>query len=327
LRELHKCYSSLSNVPGAHPRDLNPKEIIMGETAKQEPDDIKPPTGDDKPALELEDQVEIVLDIEDEDEGTPPPQPKRNPVRDMRNRIKEQKGENSDLRKENMELKERLRTKETPAGTTSPPSDDGVPTLEGCGYDTTKYQQQYAEYNQKQLDARIDERFREVEGRDVRTAASQQAEVTIEKHYERASELKVANYEEVEDVAVAALGVDLVRSIQTTVDNSERLIYWLGMNPEKAAGLKVQFDSNPGKATFELGRLSSKLSLRPKGKQPPAPDMGVKGGGSAINATLYGKFLKKLNIAYDSGVDSLSAARAIRKEAKAAGIELPYNIS
>jgi hypothetical protein len=278
----------------------------------------------------IENEVEVVLEtIDGEEETTSEPPAKRSPViRDMRKRIKEQNRENKDLSTENATLRAQLaaaaQQQPAPPAPPAPEVSDVPPTLESCGYDSDKFQEEYSKWNDAQLDKKLDQRLQQQQRREQKSSATQQNESLIEGHYQRASELKVGDYEAVEDVAVAALGVQLVQAIQTTVDNSETLIYWLGKNPEKAAALAVQFEANPGKATFELGKLASRVSLRPKGGGAPDPDIPVRGGGGTVNASLVAKYQKALDEATNAD-NPLEARRKVREAAAANGVTLPYN--
>jgi hypothetical protein len=302
----------------------------MGDEAQLE---IQPNAELDTPEVipEIEGEVVVVLEGQGEEELAPQP-PKRNPVRDLRNRVKEQNRENSTLSKENKRLAEALElaSQQQPA----PPIRERQqpisavveqPTMESCGYDASKFQTEYSIWNDAQLDIKLDERLGGRERREQESTATQANENLISKHYERATDFKVGDYEQMEDIAVDILGVDVVQAIQTTVDNSEVLLYHLGSNKDKAAALAALFKSSPGKATLELGKLSGNLTLRPKnGKGAPDPDMPVRGGGGAINATLLAKYQKQLDKAYD-GPDPIAAARAVRAAAEEAGVPLAYN--
>jgi len=285
----------------------------------------------------LENEVEVVL-VGDEDEQSEKPAPKRNPIVDMRKRIKEQNRENKEVKSELDKLRERLAQYENGQAPASAPSPapsaaptaqpniaDEPPTLEECGYDTTLYQQKMVAWNRELVKQTVDEQYGDQSAREQRRASETRAEAAVTAHYQRASELKVSDYVQAEDAAVEVLGAQLISSLQTTLDQSETLIYFLGKNPDKAQEMKELFDTNPGKATFALGQLSSKLTLLPKGKKPPNPDVPLTGGGGSVNASTYNRYLKQLNVAYDEG--DINTAKDIRAQAKAEGITLPFNVS
>ena len=300
----------------------------MGDAAQLDTDNNQE-LDTQQPIVEIENEVVIHIEGQEELELETPTPAKRNPVRDMRKRIKEQNRENTDLSKANQSLQDRIHALEnpvTPAPVETPKEVSNVaPTLADCGYDTEKFQTEYSIWNDAQLDKRLEERLGKRDTRVQKDAATQQTEDLITSHYQRASNLAVGDYEQTEDVAVAALGVQLVQSIQTTVDNSEALIYWLGKNPEEAAKLAVIFDANPSKGTLALGALSGKVSFKPKGgKGAPEPEIAVRGGGGSTNTTLQAKFNQKLAEA-SNAENPLAARKQVRDEANAAGITLPFN--
>jgi len=295
----------------------------MGEQQQQLEHDDKDKLDEQQPSVVIEDEVVVVLEGQEEEAPPTEQPPKRNPVRDMRKRIKEQNRENSDQSKVIRDLQAQLAAASKKPD--DPPATDEAPTLEGCGYDTQKFQTEYSIWNDAQQDKKLDERISKRENREQQTTATEQTEKRIEGHYQRASDLQVGDYEQTEDAAVAVLGVNLVQSIQNTVDDSELIIYYLGKNPVKAAELSVVYEQNPANFTYQLGKLSGKITLRPKnGKGAPNPDIPVGGGGGSANATLLSKYLKKL--AEASNADNpLAARKLVREQATSAGIDLPYN--
>lgn len=294
----------------------------MGDEAQQLDTDLDQDLDKQTPPPAIEDEVEIFVEPTEEELELEAAPVKRNPVRDMRKRIKEQNRENKDLSSENQQLRDQLAANKPAIPAVA---DKPEPTLEDCGYDTEKFQREYSIWNGAQLDKKLDDRLNRQHTSEQTSAATAEREASIEGHYQRASELRVGDYEEVEDVAVEALGAKLIQSIQSTVDNSEALIYYLGKNPEKAAQVAVLFEANPGKATFELGKIASRITLRPKGKGAPVPDLAVPGGGGALNASVYNRYKKALDAAYGKG--DLSAIKAVRLEAKNAGVDLPFNVT
>jgi len=260
--------------------------------------------------------VDIVLEGEESQEAVKSP---KNPVRDMRKRIKEQNRENSALREEVNVLKQAMQSGGTPRVEEPKvvvPTER--PTLASTNYDTGEYELQMEAYMAGGVERAIDKRLINAKQQDNNKAD----ESSIAEHYKRATDLNVGDYEEMEDKAIEALGVDIVQSLQTTVDQSEMLIYYLGKNPKKAAEIRSTFDRNPAKATFELGTLAAKLTLKPRGDKIPAPDDPLGGGGGGVNPH-YNKYFKMLQKAYDDG--DLDTARKVRTEAKDKGVELPYN--
>lgn len=271
---------------------------------------------------------EIVLEGEEEEQQEEKPVvPKRNAVRDMRKRIKEQNTENSDLRSTVRDLEEKV-TRLSAGGQQAPvvaPQPTVKPTLADYSYDSDAYEAALEQWHDDQFDARMDKRQGDTSRTSAHESATQKVEDAITSHYARASDLNVPDYEATEDAAIASLGANLVQSIQSSAENSELLLYYLGKKPAKASEIAALYRINPGKATLALGALSGKITLRPNTTKAPNPDMGVKGGGGATSTASYNKHWKALQKAYDAG--DLQLAQQVRKKAKAAGIELPFNVA
>lgn len=209
----------------------------------------------------------------------------------------------------------------TPSGAT-----EGAdwPKMEDYGYDTEKYQAAVTQYASTLVDNAVNSGFekRETEAEKAERLVQQEAKIT--NYYKSAAELNLPKFEEAEDKVVDKFGVDLVQSIQTGIPDAAKIIYYLGQNPKQLALFAAKFKESPGVATYELGVLSTKLSLKPKSKQPPMPDTPLKGGGAGNeNSSTYRRFASELDKAYDSG--DMAKVREVRKEAKQAGIDLPFS--
>lgn len=272
------------------------------------------------------DEIVLIGDEEQEDEVTPTP-PKRKPVQDMRKRIKEQNDENRDLRGTVRDLQDKV-AQLTAGGEAAPvvaPTAKGKPTLAAYSYDSDAYEAALEEWHDTRLDARLDKRI----GAQARTSeqdnVTRETEKAITGHYARASDLNVLDYEATEDAAIATLGADLVQQIQASAENSELILYYLGKKPEKASEIATLNRISPGKATLALGAIGSKVTLVPRTSSAPNPDMGVKGGGGGQSTASYSKHMKALQKAYVDG--DLQAAQDVRKKAKTAGVELPFNVA
>jgi len=274
---------------------------------------------------EEHDEVVLIGEEEEQEELKPDP-PKRNAVRDMRKRIKEQNTENSDLRSTVRGLQDQV-NQLTAGGVAAPVvSQPKVkPTLAEHSYDSDAYETALSEWHDDQFNARMDERESNTSRNSNHASATQKVEEAITGHYARASDLNVPDYEATEDLAIETLGANLVQSIQSSADNSELILYYLGKKPEKASEIAALYRISPGKATLALGALSGKITLRPNTTKAPNPDMGVKGGGGTQSTASYNKHMKLLQKAYAEG--DLQQARDVRTAAKAAGIELPFNVA
>ncbi len=109
-------------------------------------------------------------------------------------------------------------------------------------------------------------------------------------HYKKADALKVKDYDDTEDAAIAILGQDVTNQLITASDKSPEVLYYLGKNPDAAKDIKALIESNPVKGVLKLGALEARLKSRPKAKQrnAPDPDGELSGGGSGKRKTKRG---------------------------------------
>lgn len=101
------------------------------------------------------------------------------------------------------------------------------------------------------------------------------------KHYKRAEELGAKDFAEVEDKAIENLGEKLVNDIIETFPDSEKIIYYYGVNSEDAKALKELVLENPVLGVSEIGALRKDLKVRPKSKTAPSPDEELEGSKSS----------------------------------------------
>ena len=286
----------------------------------------------EQPSAEGEGHDDVVLEGEQTAEEESPAPQKRNPIRSMRKRIKEQnrelresRGANESLREEIARLNQTIRNASQPQQPAAEAVPTQRPTLQSAGYDTDRYEQQLDQWYQEQMGQMIEDRLGQQSQDATQQRQSAAFDQAISGHYERANALNVPDYEVIEDAAARMMGLELVEAIQATSEKSEQLIYFLGKRPEKATEIRTLYEQNPGKATLALGELSSQLTLKPKTKTPPDPEVPVRGGGGAQGSPAFNKHYKDLQKAYDAG--DLTEIRRVRQQAKAEGIELPFNIT
>lgn len=182
------------------------------------------------------------------------------------------------------------------------------PTLEQNGFDQQKHAAAMVSWAQGQLSEPIStdsaaqvvrDEFAKINLQKTSHQLKIDEDAVFAKHYERASKLKVRDYAATEEKALQNIGDDLLDAIQKMVPNSERVLYHLGKNPEKAQGFKNVFDTNPTLATLKIGGLSQELSGIPNTKKAPEPENKVEGGSGGATGTIYedtpqGRLNKKL---------------------------------
>lgn len=96
-------------------------------------------------------------------------------------------------------------------------------------------------------------------------------------HYQAADKLKVKDYAETEDKAIAILGKTAVNILieSSDADVSVKVLNYLGKNPDRAEEIAAMLNGRgtlPAKGILALGALGATLVAKPKAKRNPAPD-------------------------------------------------------
>lgn len=192
------------------------------------------------------------------------------------------------------------------------------------GVKDPKYVQAFNEYNEPLIDAAVQRRTSHLaqvkdEGVDPNLVKMQT------KHYERADELAIKDFEEVEDKAISILGKETVNGLVQNSTNSHLVLYYLGKNPDKAEAYAELIKTNPVKAILDLGALGTNLSVGPKHKTEPTPDPDeeLQGGSpSAGQSNKHQSLVDKARQAVHDGTADMSAIIKAKKDAKAAGVTI-----
>lgn len=196
------------------------------------------------------------------------------------------------------------------------------PTLEACGFDEKKYQAALAEYLAGNSRSLLTDELKKLEEKRGEEAVKQSRKASLEQHYQRADALRVKDYDEAEEAALEVLGRSVVEDIAATIEESERVLYYLGKNPAKAEEIKKLIDTNPVKATFALGKLAAGLTLRPKtNPTQKKPDEPLDGGAAPSSANAW---QKKLEAARQKAAETgdFSYVQRLKKSAREAGVKL-----
>ena len=196
-----------------------------------------------------------------------------------------------------------------------------MPTLESCEYDEQKFAQAMVDWVKQDVAPTVfDERLNEYQKQQKSEQAKAGRNKALEAHYERADQLKVKDYDEVEGKAIDVLGRDTVEDIAARTEDSHLVLYYLGKNPAKAEEIKHLLETDPVKATYSLGKLAAGLTIKagPK-KSIPDPDTPVDGGGPSGGN--WQKRIEKARAEAEKTGDMTSVIK-IKKEAKAAGVNL-----
>lgn len=105
-------------------------------------------------------------------------------------------------------------------------------------------------------------------------------------HYQAADKLGIPDYEVVEEKAIDILGKQTVNHLIKSLDNSPKLLYFLGKNPGKAEEIaEMLTGGDTVKAILEIGALSAGLIAQPKAKRKAAPDPDDDLEGASVSRT------------------------------------------
>lgn len=114
------------------------------------------------------------------------------------------------------------------------------------------------------------------------------------KHYERANEMGIKNYGEIEDKAISILGNETVIQIIDNFDDAHVILAYLGTerNSSEAKHIANLIKTKPIRGVAEVGRLSVSLKLKPKNKTVADPDEEIQGDGNTQDGHLERKLAK-----------------------------------
>jgi hypothetical protein len=155
--------------------------------------------------------------------------------------------------------------------------------FDGGAYDPA-YNKAVDEYQDKRLDARLDERLAAQTQKSTVTndqvALAQRLRQKQEAHIERATKLKVKDYEATEDAAIAIMGHQKINHIIMALpDRTEQLVYYLGKNPAVAQKYGDMLETETVRALMELGGILSEIKVKTVSKKSlKDPDEDLEGG-------------------------------------------------
>jgi hypothetical protein len=237
--------------------ELNANDgVYIGSDDDSDPDSIQ------------EDDDEIVVSIGEE---TPPQEEDNHADTSW---VKELRKTQKELRRENRELKEKL----SRAAPQDKPADIGnKPTLDACGWDEDKFEQELTAWH---------ERKREAESRIAKQKADQEAQenafrAKVDQYEQEKGKLKVKDFDEAEEVVKSTLSVTQQGILVKGAKDPALLVYAIGKNPKEAARLAAITD--PVEYAFAVAEVQLKMKVTNR-KAPPVPERTIKGSGSISGA-------------------------------------------
>lgn len=179
-------------------------------------------------------------------------------------------------------------------------------------------------YDDQRLDQKAEKKLAEklAEAQTQVLAASQEEadDISLKAHYKRAAEMKLPNFEELEDKAIDILGSNLTKFIIANTENSEVILAHLGTRTERARELAGKLESAPGRLAVEIGELSKSLSVKPKTINPLDPPAEVTGG-PASDTNVWERRLEKAR-EEAAATRNMTKLQALKKAAREAGVTL-----
>lgn len=246
---------------------------------------------------------EVVVSIGDEPAADEEEDDKRAPtwVRDLRLQNRENAKRLRQLEEENARLKGAAAPGATIVGE--------KPTLEGCDYDTEKFEQQ--------LDAWKDRKRKAEDEQAQRQQAEQRArdewQAKVDGYKKAAATLKVKDFADAEEAALSVLNQTQQGIIVSGADRAELVMYVLGKNPKKAKELASIAD--PVKFAFAVAKLETQLKVTAR-KSAPLPERTVRStvpGATGIKDTE----LARLQAEADKSGDRSKVAAYLRSKQQA----------
>lgn len=188
------------------------------------------------------------------------------------------------LAQENKVKDIRIQQLESGQQTTPEPLKRPDPDKFDAGIYDPEYEKAVDEYQDKRLDDRVNARLAEQSKKSTVTndqvALAQKLRQKQEAHIERATKLKVKDYEETEDKAIAIMGNQNVNHLILALpDRSEQLIYYLGKHPDLAQKYGDMLETETVRALMELGGILSEIKVKTVSKKSlKDPDEDLEGG-------------------------------------------------
>ena len=225
------------------------------------------------------------------------------------------------LQDENAELKRQLEqlANQQPAKAVDLPPD------EYDFEDRSQYLQAKAAYDQRMLSEVVGRQLNQQQNGHRIAAQEQEQEEKLKAYAINASELKVRDFNDVQNKAFDVLGDDFAKLIaQELPEDAPKLIYYFGKNPQAAADMREQYSANPGQVTFKLGKLAGNLTIKPRESSAAQPETKVESGAVGGVATDWQAQLDKIDEGanMDNIGKTLRARREIKAKAKAAGFDV-----
>jgi len=233
-----------------------------------EPEGEQPEKQEEEYSLLVGDE-EISLTSEDDEpiDGQPAPQW----VKDLRKNNREKDKELRELRRQLEQVQSKPVEQQQPQSDVVPPK----PTLESCDYDEEAFDTALTDWHEKKGRAEQTKQQQQRQQQEYQQKFQQR----VEAHKQRAANLPVKDYQEMESIVLSELQpIQQEIIIHAADEGSELIAYALGKNQQLRQ--RVAAETDPIRAAFLLGQISKQVSLAPKAKKSIKPEPEVRGGGA-----------------------------------------------
>lgn len=172
---------------------------------------------------------------------------------------------------------EQERSKNNSQPATEPNADDY-----DLGHEDPNYRKKLSEFNQSWMKAEVSKQVAQSQQNfttdNAANATAQERERKQRKHYAKADELGVKDYDAKEDKAIEILGLERTNQLIEHIDDAHKILYYFGANEAAAKNFKSIMDNDLVKGLLEIGRLQASLVVKPRTSNAPDPDIELEGG-------------------------------------------------
>lgn len=189
--------------------------------------------------------------------------------------VKELRRENAAKRKRIKELEEQL----SQGSITEVPKLGEKPTLESCDYDPELFEQRLSAWwdDKRKADAEQEN------ARKAQEAAEQAWQTRLEVYQEGKKALKVADYDEVEELAIQLFDETQRGIVIHGADNAALLTYAIGK--DRARAEKLAAIKDPVQFAFAVAKLEAQLKVTNRTKGAPPPEKALRSSGTLAAST------------------------------------------
>lgn len=193
----------------------------------------------------------------------------------------------TELRRQNREMKRQLQAVQSTQS--AAPQLGAKPTLEGCDFDSERFENEYASWVDKKQ--QIENQRREQAQHEERLQQTWQEKVSGYEAKKANARTAAPDYDDAEEVCKDVLSnVQQVIIVKNARDPA-RLVLEIGRNPEFAA--KLGGITDPVEFTYQIATLEATMATKSPAKSTPAPDKPLRASGG-VSGGMSGNKLEQL---------------------------------